>query len=68
MVVVKWSVCLPSTPTMRVRIPLKSTVLPVKFVFEKNENKQKVAGVGPFLKKEKTKWVEPNIDKLVETV
>ena len=26
-------------------------VLSVKFVFEKNENKQKEAGVGPFLKK-----------------
>ena len=26
----------------------------VKFVFEKNENKQKEAGVGPFLKK--TQW------------
>ena len=45
---VKWSACLPSTPTIRVRIPLKPTVFSVKFVFEKNENKQKEAGVGPF--------------------
>ena len=42
--------CLPSTLTIRVRIPLKPTVFSVKFVLEKNENKQKVAGVGPFKK------------------
>ena len=48
--VVKWSVYLTSTPTIRVRIPLTSTVFSAKFVFEKNENKQKEAGVGPFLK------------------
>ena len=48
--VVKWSACSPSTPTIRVRIPLKHTVFSVKFVFEKSENKQKEAGVGPFLK------------------
>ena len=41
---------LTSTPTIRVRIPLTSTVFSAKFVFEKNENKQKEAGVGPFLK------------------
>ena len=46
-VVVKWSACSPSTPTIRVRISLKPTVFPVKFVFEKKENKQKDAGVGP---------------------
>ena len=40
-VVVKWSVCLPFTPTIRVRSPLKSTIFSVKFVFERNENKQK---------------------------
>ena len=40
----------PSTSTIRVRIPLTPTVFSVKFVFEKNENKQKEAGVGPFLK------------------
>ena len=42
-VVVKWSVGLPSTPTIRVRIFLMGTVFCVKFVFEKNENKQKEA-------------------------
>ena len=40
MEVVKWSACLPSTPTIRVRIQLKSTVF-CNNVFEKNENKQK---------------------------
>ena len=48
-VVVKWSTFSPSTLTIRVRIPLKPTVFSVKFVFEKKENKQKEAGVGPFL-------------------
>ena len=33
----------PSTSTIRVRIPLTPTVFSVKFVFEKNENKQKEA-------------------------
>ena len=33
-----------------VRIPLTSTVYSAKFVFEKNKNKQKEAGVGPFKK------------------
>ena len=37
-------------PTIRVRISLTSTVFPVTFVFEKNENKQKEAGVGPLEK------------------
>ena len=41
--VIKWSACTPSTPTIRVRILLSSTVFSVKFVFEKerkstNEN------------------------------
>ena len=36
---------------IRVWIPLKPTVFSVKFVFEKNKNKQKDAGVGPFKKK-----------------
>ena len=39
-VVVKWSVCSPSTPTIRVRILLTPTVSSVKFVFDasvKNE-------------------------------
>ena len=50
MVVVKWSACSPSTPTIRVQILLTSTVFSVKFVFEKTENKQKEAEVGPFFK------------------
>ena len=50
-VVVKWSACLTSTPTIRVRIPMKPKVFFCKFVFEKNENK---AGVGRiFFKKER---------------
>ena len=49
-VVVKWSACSPSTPTIRVQILLTSTVFSVKFVFEKTENKQKEAEVGPFFK------------------
>ena len=49
-VVVKWSACLPSTLTIRVWIPLMPTVFSVKFVFEKNKNKKKEAGVGSFLK------------------
>ena len=47
---VKWSACLPSFPLIRVQIPLTSAVFAVKFVFEKTENKQKEAGVGPFKK------------------
>ena len=39
---------LASTPTIRVRIPLTTTVFFVKFVLEKNKNKQKEAGIGPF--------------------
>ena len=50
MVVVKWSACSTSISTIRVQILLKPTGFSVKFVFEKNENKQKEAGVGPFLK------------------
>ena len=50
-VVVNWPACSPSTPMIWVRIPLTSTVSPVKFVFEKNENKQKEAGDGPFNKR-----------------
>ena len=46
--VAKWSVCSPSTLTIRVHIPPTPTVFSVKFVFEKNENKQKEVGVGPF--------------------
>ena len=40
----KWSAFYRSTPTIRVRIQLKRFF----FVFEKNENKQKEAGVSPF--------------------
>ena len=50
-VVVKWSACLPSTPTIQVGVPLNPSVFTVNFVFEKNENKHKEAEVGPFLKK-----------------
>ena len=34
-VVVKWSACSHTSPTIRVRIPLKSAVFSVKFLFEK---------------------------------
>ena len=44
---VRWSACSPSTPTIRVRIQLKSTFF-CKIVVEKNKNKQKDPGVGPF--------------------
>ena len=37
----------PSTPTIRVKILLTPTIFSVKFVFEKNGNKQKEAEVGP---------------------
>ena len=51
-VVVKWSTFSPSTPSIRVRIPLKSTVLFCTSVFQKSENKQKEAVDGPiFFKK-----------------
>ena len=50
-VVVKWTACSHSTPTIRVRIPLKPKVFSVKFVLEMNENNQKEACVGPFLKR-----------------
>ena len=41
MVVVKWSMCSPSIPMIRVQIPLMPTVFTVIILFEKNENKQK---------------------------
>ena len=48
-VVVKWSSCLPSDPSLN---PAERTVYSVKFVPEKNENKQKkVTEVGPFFLK-----------------
>ena len=51
-VVVKWSACSPSFPTIRVRIPLKPTVFSTKYVFEKmRKNRQlgqtTVAGLTP---------------------
>ena len=49
MVVIKWSVSSPSTPTIRVRIP--PTVFAVKFVFEMTKNKQKEEGVALFSQK-----------------
>ena len=51
MVVVPWLACLPSTLTFRVRFPPKPTVYSVKFVFDKNRNEQKGAGVGLIEKK-----------------
>ena len=54
-VVVKWSACSLYTPAILVRIALTPTVFSVKFVFEKNENKQKEAGVGPFKKVDRVK-------------
>ena len=39
--VVKWSVCSPSTLTIQVQIPLKPAVFSVKFVFEKNRIQRK---------------------------
>ena len=48
-VVVNWSVWSPYTPTIQSQIPLKSRVFSVKYGCEKNENKQKEAGVGPSL-------------------
>ena len=47
--VVKRSACSPSTPTIRVWIPLTPTVFSVKFVCEKNENKHKENGAGPLV-------------------
>ena len=48
---VKWSACLPSTPTIRVRILLKRTVFTVRFVFEKTKINKKRPGLA-HLKKE----------------
>ena len=39
---------MPSAPTIRVQIPMKSSLSSVKMLFEKNENKLKEAGIGPF--------------------
>ena len=40
-VVVKWSACSPSTRSIQVQIPLTLKAFFLKFVIEKNENKQK---------------------------
>ena len=48
-VVVKWSACLSSSPTILVQILLKSTVFFCK-LFEQKENKQKRVIDGPFKK------------------
>ena len=45
-----WSVCSHSTSTIRVQIPLTTTIFSVKFMLERTENTQKEAGNGPFLK------------------
>ena len=50
-VVVKWSLGSPNTPKIQIRIPLQPTAFSVKFVFEKNDNKQRESGVGPFKNK-----------------
>ena len=47
MEVVKWTACLSSILTIRVRILLKPKVVSIKFVFEKNKNLQKETEVGP---------------------
>ena len=42
----------PSTPSMLFSIYIAQTVyLSIEFEYEKNENKQKEAGIGPFLNK-----------------
>ena len=61
MVVVKWSVCLLSISTIRVRILLTTTVFSVKFVFEKNENKQIEALGAHLIKKIEGPQEVPNL-------
>ena len=56
MVVVKWSVCSPSTPSIRVRIPLKPTVLSVKLCLKRTKINKKEAGA--HLKKKLIKHLE----------
>ena len=64
-VVVKWSACSPSSPTIQDWIPLTPTVFSVNFVFEKNENKQKEAGVG-HLKNEKKHFKSSSKESFTE--
>ena len=66
--VVNWSACSPSTPTIRIRIQLTPIVFLVKFVFEQNENKQKEAGVGPFLNNERPFPASPMITARPELI
>ena len=47
MEVVKWSACLPSTPTIRVRIPLKPKVFSIILCLKRTKINKKEAGVGP---------------------
>ena len=49
-VVVKWSACSPSTPKIRVCIPLKPTVFSVILCLKRTKINKKEAGVGPLLK------------------
>ena len=49
-VVVKWSAYLPSIRQSEFETRWRPHFLSVKIVFEKNENKQKEAGVGPLKK------------------
>ena len=50
--VVKWSACSPSTPTIRVRIPLTPTVFLYKLCLKRTKINKKEAGVGPFFLKD----------------
>ena len=45
-VVVKWSACSPSLPTIRVRIPLKPTIFSVKLCLKRTKINKKEAGEG----------------------
>ena len=53
-VVVKWSACLPSSPTIRVRIPLKSIIFLEKLLLKRTKINKKESGVGPILKQKST--------------
>ena len=46
--VVKWSVCLPSTPIIRVRFLLKRSFFPVKFVLKRTKINKKMPGLANF--------------------
>ena len=50
-VVVKWSACSPSTPTIRVQIPLKPTIFSVILYLKRTKINKKESGVGPLIKK-----------------